>query len=174
VTDPTDDVKTTDERTWITILRRTVSPTSSVYAALILLLAICSAVGGLAGGLIVEVYHTHNERTTKEKDAFIDTARAMDSVIAYYVQFIINERPVADEAVQQVNYNIIKQRQLLQDVSKYLSPQDKHLVKDYGDLLLQFRDAIPASTDVLHMQKFWEDASKLFVIRNELIQKLQS
>jgi hypothetical protein len=158
-------------RGWVATIRGIITPSNSIYAVLMLTMTLVSvAVGGWA----VEIYHSANERSAKDKEAFIGASRAMDSTIAYYVRFIVNEKPVADEAVHQVNSNITKQRQLLRDVSKYLSPSDQYLIKDYGNLLLQFEGAIPSSTDVTHMRGFWESASKLLVTRNAIIQKLQS
>jgi hypothetical protein len=156
---------------WLAILRGIVTPNRSIYPALLLVIIL---LGGAAGWWAVGTYHSIHDRFTREKDAFIYTSGGMDFTIAYYVQFIVNQKPLPDEAIQLVNSNILRQRQLLQDVSKYLPQSDQHLVRDYADRLLQFKNAIPLSTDAMHMHGFWESANKLLAMRNEIIRKLQS
>jgi hypothetical protein len=118
--------------------------------------------------------HDRDNHLEKERSSFIDEARTFDVVVANYVQSALGGNKVASEAAQRVISNIVRQNDLLDGVANQLMPQDRHLAKEYRHLLGDFRDIIPGSDSVLHLRVFWEDASRILVVRNELIRKLQS
>lgn len=120
-----------------------------------------------------EIQNSDSKRI-KNSSAFIDESRTFDVVIANYVQKILNNKTPDPDATQQIVNNLLRQSNLVLAVQPYLNTKDRHLVNDYKKLLAQFYDVVPQSDSVLHMQAFWEDASKVLVARNELISKLQN
>lgn len=135
------------------------------------LLPLLIAVGGTWTTNKIQDRDNHLE---KERAAFIDEARTFDVVVANYVQSALSNNKIDSGATQQIISNIVRQNDLLDEASAQLAPQDRHIAKEYRHLLGEFREVIPLSDSVLHLKTFWEDASRILVVRNELIRKLQS
>lgn len=110
----------------------------------------------------------------KNRSAFVEEARTFDFLVANYVRKILDNKQADSDAAQQIVANIIRQNNLIDEITPQLSSRDRHLVVEYKRLLSTFYDLVPQSDSVLHMQAFWEDASKVLVARNELITKLEN
>lgn len=127
------------------------------------------AVGGTWGANQMQ---NRDNRLMQQRQAFVDEARTFDSVVAAYVQGVMEKSPSSD-ATQKIINNLVQQSSLLDQVSNQLPPTDKHLASDYRHLLVQFREDLPRADSVIHLKTFWEDASKILVARNELLDRLQ-
>ncbi len=93
---------------------------------------------------------------------------------ASYVNRILSHQTVDGEPTQLLLGNLIRQYQLLQDAKKHLDPKDRNVASLYEDELLQLREILPATNNILSMRDFWTKASRLVVTRNDLVRKLQS
>lgn len=128
----------------------------------------------VGGTLATNKVQNRDSLDIKNRSAFIDEARTFDFLVANYVRKILDNKQVDSDAAQQIVANIIRQSNLINEITPQLSSRDKHLVVEYKQLLSTFYDVVPQSDSVLHMQAFWEDASRILVARNELITKLEN
>lgn len=144
---------------------------SRLYVALTLILPVFTSFGS---SWVFYEYGIRDSRENKIKSAFIEESRSFDSVVANYVQEILAGQKPSAEATQRITDNLIRQSQFLGDATKYLPPYNTDLVADYNKALVQFQGDLPTSRSILSMRGFWEDASKIMMLRNRIIRQLQA
>ena len=144
---------------------------SRLYVFITLVLPVLTSIGTT---WTLYQYQFRDTRENKEKSAFIDESRAFDAIIANYVQHIMADHKSDVGATQQLSTNLIKQTQLLSDIAKYIPKNKLDIISDYSKALVSLRSILPESNSVLTLKAFWEDTSKILVLRNRLISQLQT
>lgn len=118
-----------------------------------------------------------DEQTTKiEKieTEFRTASLDFDILVARYVHALVEDKKVDPNSRQALIANLIRQKQLIEAVSEHLPGSEKPRLREYIQALEDMNDIIPKSDDVLQMRDFWEDASRIVTIRQEIERKLRS
>lgn len=145
-------------------------PSSRGYVFVTIVVSMMTA--GLSTWGVNQIQNRHND-VVRINSSFIDESRSFDAAIAAFVQALLHGQDVNGEPSQRIYSSLIKQSQYLLDAEKNLPSNDRHLVREYQALLLKFHEIVPQSTTVLDMQEFWNTASRILVLRNEIIRRLE-